>query len=299
MATWIVLGSVMYMHRRELGVAWRCVCAGARVGWEKWVERGRCVDDEEEEEEERETRIVDVKAFRMPLFTSGDDGAGAWIDHWRVLNDGEGREDEEEEGERRSGVGEDGAGLSLSGFTLEESDDDEDDSGNDDGAGACIDQWRDPPVAVKISDEDDDEEVCEVPVFLEETVPSTIASFMQKNEGKETYLTTPISHNLDPIRDITDENVCKHFTAFKNAAKHCARDAHTSDAESHMYLSDASSDTSAFSSRFTASDFDAHSPSSPLPPSRDGVWSISPTAHRIYADLLDALQTRGVDGMGW
>jgi hypothetical protein len=233
------------------------VCAGARVGWEKWVERGRCVDDEEEA---RETRIVDVAAFRMPLFTSEDDGVGAWIDHWRVPNDGEGREDEEEEGERRSGVGEDGAGLSLSAFTLEESNDDEDDSGNDDGAGACIDQWSDPPVAVKISDEEEEEEVWEVPVFLEETVPSTIASFMQKNEGKETHLTTPIFHNLNPTRDVTDENVCKHFTAFRNAAKHCARDAHTSDAESHTYLSDASSDTSDFSSRFTVSERDSPYP---------------------------------------
>jgi hypothetical protein len=187
-------------------------------------------------------------------------------------------------------------------FTPEESnddDDDDDDGGNDDGAGACIDQWRDPPVAVKISDEDDDEEGWEVPVFLEEAVPSNIASFMQKNEEKEIHLTTPISHNLDPTQDVTDENVCKHFTAFKNAAKCCARDAHTSDAESHMYLSDTESDTSAFSSRFTASERDAHSPSSPHPPSRDGVWRISPTADRTYADLLDALRTREVDGMGW
>jgi hypothetical protein len=160
MATWIVLGSVVYMHRRELGIAWRCVCAGARVGWEKWVERERCIDDEEEEE--RETRIVDVKAFRLQLFSPENDGAEPWIDHWRVLNDGEGREDEEEEEEeRRSGGGEDGAGLPLPPFTLKESDDDDhdhDDGGNDDGAGACIDQWRDPPVAIKISDDDDDEE---------------------------------------------------------------------------------------------------------------------------------------------
>jgi hypothetical protein len=137
-------------------------------------------------------------------------------------------------------------------------------------------------------------------VFLEEAVPSNIASFMQKKEEeKEIHTTTPISHNLNPTRDVTDENVCKHFTAFKNAAKYCARDAHTSDTSGHTYLSDASSNTSAFSSRFTASDLDAHSPSSPLPPSRDGVWSISPTADRRYADLLDALRTRGVDGMGW
>jgi hypothetical protein len=47
------------------------------VGWEKWVERERCVDDEEQ----RETQSVDVAAFRMPLFTSEDDGAGAGIDH--------------------------------------------------------------------------------------------------------------------------------------------------------------------------------------------------------------------------
>jgi hypothetical protein len=174
------------------------------------------------------------------------------------------------------------------------------DGGNDDGAGASIDQWSDPPVAVKISDEDDNEEVWEVPVFLEEAVPSNIASFMQKKEEeKEIHTTTPISHNLDTTRDVTDENVCKHFTAFKNAAKHCARDAHTSDTSSHTYLSDASSNTSAFSSRFTASDLDAHSPSSPHPPSRDGVRRISPTADRTHADLLDALRTRGVDGMGW
>jgi hypothetical protein len=169
MATWIVLGSVMYMHRRELGVAWRCVCAGTRVGWEKWVEKKRYG---EKEEEEGEKRIVDVKAFRMPLFTSEDDGAGAWIDHWRGA-DGEG----EEEVERRSGWGEDGAGLPLPLFTPEESDDDDDDDdddgGNDDGAGACIDQRSDPPVAVKTSDEEE-EEVWEVPVFLEEIVPSTI-----------------------------------------------------------------------------------------------------------------------------
>jgi hypothetical protein len=136
-------------------------------------------------------------------------------------------------------------------------------------------------------------------VFLEETVPSTIASFMQKNEEKEIHLTTPIFHNLDPKRDVTDENVCKHFTAFKNAAKHCARDAHTSDAESHMYLSDTESATSAFSPSFNASERDAHSPSAPLPPSRDSVWRISPIADRTYADLLDAVRTRGVDGMGW
>jgi hypothetical protein len=243
---------------------------------------------------------VDVKAFRLPLFTSEDDGDGACIDNWRIPNDGEGREDEEEV-ERRSGREEDGVGLPLSLFTPEESNDhDDDDGGNDDGAGACIDQWRDPPVAIKISDDDDDEEeVWEVPVFLEETVPSTIASFLKQKEEKEIHLTTPISHNLDPTRDVTDENVCKHFTAFKNAAKHCARYAHTSDAESHMYLSDTESATSAFSPSFTASERDAHSPSSPLPPSRDGVWHISPTADRTYADLLDALRTRRVDGMGW